>query len=410
MPDRTHLLLSSACLLVLASPLAAQLRPNLKVNCATHPNALALAAGNAFPGTLINIQGTCTGPIYISAHGVVLSANGTAAINGNGQDAVVVNGAQNVTLSGLTVTGGGNGVVAQTGAQVTLANTTVTNNKLSGVVAVGNSSITLLGGSSQGNSVHGLDIEATSALIVTSTYTAAGNGVFGINVNNGSSITLTGALLTVTQNTLGIQLGTNASGFIDGQSTVHANQNFSDGITIVSGSHVVDFGGTIQTISNQAHGISLNSRAGLDLDAGSQVTSSANVEDGIHVEQGSELTLFNNPNFSGDPRTTRLTIEENHKNGISLLTGSKLLDDNFAAIQDDENDGAGIYADDGSSISFGQTIPVSGVQSAIQANNPDILLTFGSHLTYLANDNLGALRCDATTLIRGPNPFYTCPK
>jgi phosphotransferase system IIA component len=53
----------------------------------------------------------------------------------------------------------------------------------------------------------------------------------------------------------------------------HANQNLSDGITIVSGSHMVDFGGTIQTISNTIHGISLNSKAGLDLDAGSQVTS-----------------------------------------------------------------------------------------------------------------------------------------
>ena len=42
--------------------------------------------------------------------------------------------------------------------------------------------------------------------------------------------------------------------------TLLANQNFSDGITIVSGSHVVDFGGTIQTISNAIHGISLNSK------------------------------------------------------------------------------------------------------------------------------------------------------
>lgn len=411
MLDRTRLYLAfAASLLCLTLPASGQFRPTLNINCTTHPNALAVAAANALSNTLMNISGTCAGPIYVSASGVVLSANGPATINGNGQDAVTINGAQRVTLSGLTITGGGNGVVAETGAQVTLANTTVSANKISGVVALGNSSISTIGGSSQGNAVHGMDIEATSALVVTGRYTVSGNGVFGINVNNGSSITLTGGFLTVTQNTLGIQLGTNASGFLDGQSTLLSNQNLSDGITIVSGSHVVDFGGTIQTISNQIHGISLNSKAGLDLDAGSQVTSSSNAGDGVHLEQESEITIFNNPNFSGNPTTTLLTIEENQKNGISLLTGSKLLDDNFAAIQDDENGGAGILADDGSSISFGQTIPVTGVHTAIQANNPDTLLTFGSRLTFISNDNLGTLHCDATSVIRGTNPYYTCPK
>jgi hypothetical protein len=256
--------------------------------------------------------------------------------------------------------------------------------------------------------VHGLDIEATSSLIVTGSYGVSGNGVFGINVNNGSSITLTGANLTVTQNTLGIQLGTNASGFLDGQSVLLANQNFSDGITIVSGSHVVDFGGTIQTISNFLHGISLNSKAGLDLDAGSQVTSNSNSGDGVHMEQNSELTIFNNPNFSGNPNTTLLTTNGNLGNGISVLTGSKILDDNYAAIFDQQNTGFGILADDGSSVSFGQTIAVTGVQTVITGNLRDVQLTFGSRFTYEANDALGTISCDATVILRGPSPV-TCP-
>jgi hypothetical protein len=408
MPIRTRLFQSCALpFLCLAVPAMAQFRPTINLNCSRN-DALAVVAANALPNTLINLKGTCTGPINITANGVELNAIGAASINGNGKDAVTITGAHRVTLAGLTITGGNNGLVAQNGAQVTLANVTVSGNAFSGIVALGNSSITVTGGSTQRNAVHGLDIEATSALVVTGSYTVSGNGVFGININNGSSLTLTAANLTVTQNTLGVQLGTNASGFLDGQSTWTANQNVSDGITVVSGSHVVDFGGTIKTNANGTHGISLNSKAGLDLDAGSQVTSSGNQADGIHLEQRSELTIFNNPAFSQNPNATTVTVQANLNNGISLLTGSQLLDDNYAQIQAMQNR-IGIAADDGSSISFGQTITVTGVTSSITGNMlSDILLTFGSHLTYFSNDSIGSVHCDATALIRGPGTF-SCP-
>jgi len=405
---RSRLFLAfAASLPCLAAPVSAQFRPAINVNCARN-DFLAAAVTNALPNTLINLRGTCAGPITVTANGLQLNAAGAAVINGNGKDAVTITGAQRVTLSGLSITGGGNGVVARQGAQVTLQNDTVSANSLSGIVALAGSSITVTGGSSQGNSVHGLDIEATSALVVTGSYSISGNGVFGININNGSSLTLTAANLNVTQNTLGIQLGTNASGFLDGQSTLIANQNFSDGITIVSGSHVVDFGGTIQTVSNGIHGISLNSKAGLDLDAGSQVTSNSNMGDGVHLEQESELTVFNNPNFSGVPAATLLTASNNSGSGIDALTGSHILDDNYAAIVAQQNLVAGIAADDGSSVSFGQTISVSGVTSVITGNTRDIRLTFGSRFTSIANDVFTTYVCDATVLVRGSSGI-TCP-
>ena len=348
----------AASLFCLTAPAFGQFRPTINVNC-TRGDSLATVTAFALPNTLINIKGTCAGPVSITTNGVQLNGVSAAVINGGGKDAVTITGAQHVSLTGLSITGGANGLVAQNGAQATLQNDTVSGNKVSGIVALANSSITVTGGSTQGNSVHGIDVEATSALVVSGSYSISGNGVFGINVNNGSSLTLTGANLTVKQNTLGIQFGTNASGFLDGQSVLLANQNFSDGITIVSGSHVVDFGGTIQTISNVIHGISLNSKAGLDLDAGSQVTSDLNQGDGVHLEQNSELTIFNNPNFSGNPNATTLNIQSNQGNGIELLTGSRVLDDNFAAVFVQQNLLAGIAADDGSSVSFGQTIPVS---------------------------------------------------
>ncbi len=391
-------------LLSLGAPARADFKPPSHVDC-SRGQSLAAAVANADSNTTINITGTCAGPINITANGIQLRASGAAGISGGGKDAITITGAQRVTLEGLSITGGANGVVAQNGAQALLQNVTVSNNALSGIVALGDSSITVTGGSSQSNAVHGLDIEATSALIVTGTYSVTANGVFGMNINNGSSLTLTAANLKVMQNTLGIQWGTNASGFLDGKSTLIANQNLSDGITIVSGSHVVDFGGAIQTSSNGIHGVSLNSKAGLDLDAGSQVTSGGNGGDGIHLEQSSELTIFNNPNFSGNPTATLLTVQSNQGNGINALTGSHVLDDNYAAISSVANHGAGLAADDGSSVSFGQTLTgVTGVQTTVS----DVRLSFGSRLTYIANDSFGSVTCDATALIRGPGAS-PCP-
>jgi hypothetical protein len=392
--------------LCLAVPTFGQLRPTFNINC-TRGDSLATLAALALPNTLINIKGTCSGPINIATNGLQINAAGSAAINGNGKNVVTITGAQHVILTGLSITGGANGVVAQNGAQVTLQNDTVSGNAVSGIVALGNSSVKVTGGSSQSNAVHGIDVEASSSLIVTGSYSISGNGVFGININNGSSLTLTTANLNVTQNTLGIQLGTNASGFLDGQSTLTANQNFSDGITIVSGSHVVDFGGTIQTVSNGIHGVSLNSKAGLDLDAGSQVTSNANLGDGVHLEQESELTVFNNPNFSGNPNTTTLTVQQNQGSGINVSTGSHVLDDNYAAIVAQQNL-VGIFVDDGSSVSFGQTISVNGVTSIITSNTRDLQLTFGSRFSSVSNVVFATYVCDATVLVRGSSGV-SCP-
>jgi hypothetical protein len=400
---------ASLVTLSLAAPAFGQLRATINVSC-NRGESLAAAVGYAFPNTVINVKGTCAGPITITTAGLQINAVGTAGISGGGKDAVTIAGARGIVLSGLTISGGANGVVAANGAQVTLLNDAVSGNAQSGVVAEANSSVTVNGGSSKNNGFHGVDVESTSALVVSGHYGIAANGVFGINVNNGSSLTLTAATLAVSNNTLGIQMGTNASGFLDGPSSLNSSQNFSDGLPLVSGSHMVDFGGTIATNNNFTHGISLNSKAGLDLDAGSQVTSSGNSGDGVHMEQSSVMTVFNNPQFSQVPVPTQLNASFNNVNGVNILTGSRILVDNDAELIAQSNIGSGLRLADGSSLSFGHSIPLlPGVTSTVQANSyPDIGLTFGSHLTYVDNDSFGFVTCDATSLVRGPNA-PTCP-
>jgi hypothetical protein len=53
-------------------------------------------------------------------------------------------------------------------------------------------------------------------------------------------------------------------------------------------------------------------------------------------------------------------------------------------------------------LSFGQTIPVSGVESTVTGNHPDLSLSFASRITTIANDTITTVACDATSLARGP--------
>lgn len=389
--------------LLLFSPTAfAQSTPSLTVDC-SRGQSLQSALKLATPGSTILVKGTCTGPFAITTDGLQLNGLPPASIlNGGGKDAITISGAQGVTLTGLTVTGGGNGVVVENAAQATLANDDVTQNAITGIVSQFNSSVTVSGGSTSQNGLHGIDVEASSSLSVTGTYSSSGNAVLGIFVNNASSITLTTATLSVSGNTLGVQVGTNASGFLDGLSTLNASNNATIGLTMVSGGHMADFGGTIIANGNGINGITLDGKAGLDLDAASQVEASNNASDGVHLEQLSQMTIFNNPQFSGNSGATMLTVQGNQGDGINELTNSEILVDNFAALQVSGNAMAGISLDDGSSLSFGQTISVSGVHSTVTGNHPDLSLSFASRITTIANDTITTVICDGTSLARGP--------
>ena len=394
---------------LLSASAFAQSNTGIVVNCANGAS-LQQAVTSAPANSILLLRGACRGPVTINKDGLRLLGGGTASVNGEGNsDVLTVFGAQRIELNGLQITGGINGVVATGGAQIKLVNDTITGNQVTGVVAQTNSSVTATGASITANGFNGIDVEGTSSLTITGADSVTGNGVFGIEINNGSSLSLTQGSLTVSSNTVGVQLGTNASGFLDPFSTIEASNNFALGVTMVSGAHMVDFGGTIHANGNGINGISLNSKAALDMDAAAQVTSSNNGSDGVHMEQLSVMSIFNNPQFSGTQGTTTLTTQGNHGDGVDLLMNSNILVDNYAAIVSTGNSQAGLATDDGSSVTFRQTIPVSGVQTTITGNTPDLLLTFGSRLTILGNDTYGTVSCDATVLTRGVNPPL-CPQ
>ena len=360
---------------------------------------LQAAIDFALPNETLMLTGTCSGSVVINRKNLTLESNTGAVIDGAGKDAITVMGPVRLSLKGIVVQHGNNGINATAGAQLILTNTQLLGNSAMGLLLTGASSATLSGVASNGNGVSGLDAEGSS-VVVNGAYQSNNNGVFGVNINGSSSFTLSQSQVSVSGNTLGIQIGTSASAFIsDPATSITASHNVTTGLTIVSGAHMVDFGGTITATGNGVHGVSIDSKAGLDLDAAGTLNCSGNTQDGVHLEETSVLTMFNTTAFSGAPGTTTINTQGNGGNGLSVLTGSNFTVIHQAALNSTNNTMRGVLVDNGSSITL--------IQSTVTGNAaPDVALTFGSRGD-ITTSTIGKLSCDATVIVRGS--YTHCP-
>jgi len=353
--------------------------------------SLADAVANASSGEAISFTGICTGPVVVATDGLSLTGVGSAVIDGLGQDALTVAGADRVSLTGLEVRNGINGIVGVNGAHIALKNVSVHDNIVFGISLQTSSSALLSAVTTTRNGVHGLDLETGSSATIIGTFTSSMNRVFGINVN-GSSLTFSRANATVSGNALGIQVATAANAFInDSQTVVNVTNNLATGLTVVSGAHMVSFGGTINASDNPLAGVSVNSKGGLDLDAGSQLNAFNN-GDGVLIQEASVMTVFNNPQFSGAPGFSTINSHNNLKSGVRVQNGSVLTLSNQAKVIGTQN-GTGLVADNGAGITL--------VNSTLTANSvKDLQLTFGTRAD-LQTLTFGTYTCDATVLVRG---------
>src|SRR5688572_6814231 len=242
------------------------------LDCSNKSLAAAVAS-NKEKNQTINFTGTCEGPIVITTEGLTLNGVGEAIIDGGGEGAVRITGVGNVLLSNFVVRDGDWGIAAINGAHLTVSGVEVHANAGFGITIQTGSSAILSNVATHHNGVHGLDIQTGSAATLTDTFSASNNRVFGINVN-GSSITFSRVTASANANAVGIQIATSSNAFInDSISVINANNNLATGLTVVSGAHMVSFGGTINVSGNPANGVSVNSKSGLDLDAGSVLNS-----------------------------------------------------------------------------------------------------------------------------------------
>lgn len=368
------------------------------IDCSKRPLAEAVSDVKEKDLTL-QFTGICKGPVVITADGLTLTGVGTAVIDGGGADAVTVAGATRVTLANFAVRNGLNGIVGLNGAHVTLTDLSSHDNAVFGITLQTTSSAQMVNVTASHNGVHGLDVETGSSAAVTGNLTTSNNGVFGINVN-GSSITFAQASVVANGNALGIQVATAASGFInDAATTITANNNFSVGLTVVSGAHMVSFGGTINASGNPIAGVSVNSKAGLDLDAASTLNSTNNGV-GLLMQDASVMTVFNTPMFSGAPGFSTVNASHNMQDGVRVENGSTLTLVNQAKVISTQNGGNGLVADDG--------VGVTLVNSTLTGNSvKDLQLTFVTRAD-LQTLTLGTYSCDATVHVRGTSTV-TCP-
>jgi Right handed beta helix region len=368
------------------------------VDCSRRPLRQAIAEARDRDAT-IEFTGTCSGPIVIRTDGLTLKGVGDAVIDGRGQVAVTITGASGVKIAHLEVRNGSSGIVAANGAHVTMQRVQSRDNAAFGISLQTASSAVLSEVITANNGLHGLDLQTGSAATIVDTFAATGNQVFGINVN-GSSITFSAAEVSSSGNTLGIQIATNADAFIaDRTSVINVTDNLATGLTVVSGAHLVSFGGTINASRNGAIGVSVNSKAGLDLDAGSMLQTGNG--EGMLIQQGSVVTVFNNPQFSGAQGFSTIEVLENRGNGLRVQTGSTLTLSNQARVNSARNARLGLLADNGAGLTL--------VNSTITGNAMrDIQLTFGTRAD-LQTLSFGTATCDATVLIRGSSGI-SCPQ
>jgi hypothetical protein len=397
---RRTILTTLAVILALMLKGAAALAATSTVDCGAG-QSLAAAVAAANPGDTLDFTGTCAGPVTVAVDNLTLDGGSVGIVDGGGaSNALIVGGVHATTLQNMTVRNGISGVVIQAGGVATVTNLTVSGNAFDGILITGNSSATISNSSLTGTPVNGVDVESTSSVIFTGTDSSSGAIAFGINIGTGSSMTMTGANVTVSNNGLGIQIGIGASGFIDPASTLTALNNTTTGVTVVSGSHLVVFGGKIDTSGNKINGFSADSKSGVDLDAASTLTSHDNLQDGVHLEETSVLNMFNTTKFSGVPGPTRLITHNNRMAGVRVLGNSEFHMHNQVALLCQNNLLGGMVIDNGSATTV--------IKAQITGNiGNDVDLTFGSRGD-LSLSTIGKISCDATSLIRG-DTGVTCP-
>jgi Right handed beta helix region len=348
--------------------------------------------------TIILFTGICAGPITIRTDGLTIIGVSPAIIDGGGSDAVTVSGAGRVSLAYLEVRNGLNGIHAVNGAHLTLAGVTAHDNAVSGISLQTASSAALFNVAANDNGAHGLDVGNGAAATVGGSLTATGNHFAGLNVN-GSTITFSQATVVANGNALGVQIAGGANAIISDPATViNADHNVVTGLR-VAGARMLIVGGTFNASDNPVSGVSVKSNGGLDLDATATLNSAGN-GDGVVVQDGSVLSVFNTPQLSGLMGFSTLNVHNNTGNGVRVLTGSTLALTSQGRVMSTQNSRTGLVADNGVGITL--------VNATITGNTTkDLQMTFGARAD-LQTLVFGTYTCDATVLVRGTSGIV-CP-
>lgn len=354
-------------------PLGAQLQADNQqegeqiVNC-NGGDSLSAALAGAESGTTIRVTGTCTEAVLLNTNGLTLIGENGATIDAAGTDenAVTIDGARDVNISGFTIENGNEGILAINDATFALTDTIV-----------------------QENDSHAIElVRATGEF---SNITSRENGRAGLIIARNSLGALTG--VTLQENLTGLVVFSNSTVRLIGTNVIE--ENATQGITVGLGGAVFSLGSDLQVTENGAEGIFVLQDGNIQL-VGGALEVSHNRDSGFNLEQNSSVIL--GIDEFGVPGTA--VISENGGSGIRAAAGSDVNGSRIMPLTSRDNGDAGIWLDDGSSAT------ISGA-TIVDNRTSDVQLTFGSRATLTDND-LGTIACDETALIRGDSGT-SCP-
>lgn len=241
----------------------------------------------------IVVSGDCAENVLIERDDVsiVAQAGSTLTATDDTVAAIVVQGAQNVSVTGLSISGGRHGVEVRRGAAVTLTAVTVNDNVRHGVLVIDHSSVNIAGGTFSGNGGDGLGVWAASSATMGGSIVADGNTRAGILVSGSSVAAIPPGSISLQNNGYGglyLQLSANV------QLSVPLDQAGSDeGIAVYLGSSLAM--GAFETSGNGFSGVTVYHNSTFESNGGT-VTVDGNLH-GFWVEEDSSLVRTGTTNF-----------------------------------------------------------------------------------------------------------------
>lgn len=333
-----------------------------QVNC-NAGETIEQALQTALPGTTIQVTGTCNETITITTNRLTLDGQGTAVLNGGGggeagltfSGVITIDGAQGVTITGITVTNGAaDGITGRRGAAFTVRDTVAENNADDGIQVGEFATAELINCTTQHNGGHGIVVTFNSSALFRGANESSNNTRHGIFVF-GSSFAhfIEGNIQANNNGDTGILIATGASAFTSAEITTNGNVRF--GMTLAIGGSLQTSGGSISAANNNING--------------------------LQVGNGATLTIF--------PGTT-VTLENNAGAGLNIVGSSRALSLPGSTLAIEGNN-VGVSVNDSSAALNGATI---------MDNGTDATLVFGARVT-LSSSSIGTLTCDGTELIQG---------
>ena len=360
-------------------------------------NGFIISGTSAAVMTDCNISDSGISGILVSRNSH-LTLTGTIVCSGNGRDGLVVSQAANVAISQANFTANNNdryGIVVNDSSNGYLGSSTV-NAKNNGWDGIGifessnleiwlNNTITL-----EQNGRRGISIgESSNIFSENSTITSNNNAFDGIGIFGSSNLSISGGTnLILEQNgDSGLKvIGSTASNYRN--SAISSKNNSRFGILVAQNASFDNY--ATLTIENNANiGLQIYNSAHVEINSPSAVSVTGNSGPGFYIGNGSVLNAWGGS----------LLVEYNSGDGIEMVRASKIrLGPLSSSIQIRNNNGRGIFADDGSTAEC--------TDATITGNTPnDVVLSFGSRAS-LYGGTIGTISCDGTALSRGD---HLCP-